>query len=130
MALDGRGVLFLGRSGRGKSALALDLLARGADLVADDATRVTAAHGRVLAEPAGPVRGMIEARGIGILRASQARDAVPVALLVDLDRAEPARLPPWRARGLLGVAVPLILGRGMTHLAPAVLLWLRHGRAM
>lgn len=40
VALDGRGLLILGPSGSGKSALALELMALGADLVADDRTEI------------------------------------------------------------------------------------------
>ena len=36
IAVHGRGVLILGPSGAGKSSLALQLMALGADLVADD----------------------------------------------------------------------------------------------
>ena len=51
VAVDGRGLLILGPSGSGKSALALQLIALGAQLVADDRTRVSrrgAASGRPL----------------------------------------------------------------------------------
>ena len=42
VALAGQGVLILGPSGSGKSGLALQLMAMGAELVADDRTIVTA----------------------------------------------------------------------------------------
>ena len=42
VAWQGRGALILGRSGAGKSALALQLMALGADLVSDDRTELLA----------------------------------------------------------------------------------------
>ena len=42
VAWQGRGALILGRSGAGKSALALQLMAFGADLVSDDRTELLA----------------------------------------------------------------------------------------
>ncbi|MDA3887407.1 MAG: serine kinase, partial [Allgaiera sp.] len=49
VALDGRGVLILGPSGAGKSGLALQLMALGARLVADDRTRLNPRAGRLIA---------------------------------------------------------------------------------
>ena len=49
VAIDGRAVLIGGRSGRGKSDLALRLIDRGAALVSDDYTLVKRVTGRLLA---------------------------------------------------------------------------------
>ena len=46
VAIDGRAVLIAGRSGRGKSDLALRLLDRGAGLVSDDYVFVRRSEGR------------------------------------------------------------------------------------
>ncbi|MDO5705850.1 MAG: HPr kinase/phosphatase C-terminal domain-containing protein, partial [Paracoccus sp. (in: a-proteobacteria)] len=90
VAIDGRGLLILGPSGAGKSALALALMAMGAVLVSDDRTVLRRDGDMVLADAPDSLRGLIEARGIGILRADSA-GAVPVVLVVDLGRAEDAR---------------------------------------
>ena len=86
-ARDGAGVLLLGPSGAGKSDLVLRLLDRGFVLVADD--RVELADG--LARPAEGLAGLLEVRGLGIVRLPYAAP-VRLALAVSLDgRAE--RLP-------------------------------------
>lgn len=124
----GRGVLILGPSGSGKSTLALDLLALGAALVADDRTLLRADAGRIIADAPDTLRGLIEARGVGILRAP-AHGPVALALAVDLARAEPERLPPMRRLELLGCALPLVWGAGRVHLASILLQYLVGGRA-
>lgn len=108
VAFAGRGVLILGPSGSGKSSLALDLIGLGATLVADDAVRLARGPGgRLLARAPERVRGLIEARGVGLLRAA-ALDEAPVELVVDLARVETHRLPPERTTTWLGVTLPLL----------------------
>lgn len=89
------GLLILGASGAGKSGLALEMMARGAVLVADDRTVLRREAGGLVADAPDSLRGLIEARGVGILRA-RAHGPVTLALAVDLARAEPERLPPDR----------------------------------
>lgn len=108
VSLDGRGLLIFGRPGSGKSRLALALLALGATLVADDLLHLRRAGDALIAEAPRGRSGLIEARGVGLLRAPAAR-AARIALAADLDRAESDRLPPRRSARLLGVAIPLIL---------------------
>ncbi|WP_128254717.1 HPr kinase/phosphorylase [Falsirhodobacter deserti] len=126
VAWQGRGVLILGASGSGKTTLALALMAYGATLIADDRTEVTACPEGLIATPPATIAGLIEARGIGILRA--AYTTAPLALAVDLDTAETERLPPFRHTLMLGCQLPLVLGRGQDHLAVAILQYLKDGR--
>lgn len=104
-----RAVLILGASGAGKSTLALALMATGGMLVADDRTLIRRTGGLLVADCPAAIRGRIEARGIGILRA-EAAGATPVGLIVDLDRREDRRLPPPRHVRLAGVVLPLVPG--------------------
>ena len=100
-ARDGAGVLILGPPGTGKSDLALRLIDRGFILVADD--RVVIENG--LASPAASLAGLIEVRGLGLLRLPYCAP-VRLALAIELTDAEerlpsPAhhaalRLPVWR----------------------------------
>lgn len=92
VAVAGRGLLIIGRSGAGKSSLALELMARGAALVSDDRTELWRSEGQVWARAPRTIAGLIEARGIGLLRAEHVA-AVPLRALVDLDRVESERLP-------------------------------------
>ena len=107
VAIGGRAVLIGGRSGKGKSDLALRLIDRGAALVSDDYTLVRRVEGRLLATAPETIRGKIEVRGVGILEFPVERD-VPVALFVDLDM-DPTRLPMVREeRAIAGVQIPVV----------------------
>lgn len=123
----GRAALILGPSGAGKSALALQLMALGARLIADDRTILTLRDGHPVASCPAPLHGLIEARGLGLLRVDPAPPA-PVALAVDLGQAETERLPPSRTIDLMGVAVGLVLAVPGPHFAAALLHLLRGGR--
>ena len=123
----GRGLLILGPSGSGKSALAWQLLAIGARLVADDRTVVTAGDDGLTLSCPPTIRGLIEARGIGLLRAETVTQA-PLVLAVDLGRDESDRLPPRREIVLLGHRIDLVLGPVTAHFSAALLHYLAWGR--
>jgi serine kinase of HPr protein (carbohydrate metabolism regulator) len=107
VAIAGRAVLIGGRSGKGKSDLALRLIDRGASLVSDDYTLVRRVEGRLLATAPETIMGKIEVRGVGILEFPVERD-VPVALLVDLD-LDATRLPvAGEERIVAGVPIPVV----------------------
>lgn len=127
VALDGQGLLILGPSGSGKSALALQLMALGARLVADDRCRVFAQDGRLHAACPPEIAGLVEARGIGLLRADALAET-PLVLAVDLGRTETERLPPRRRFDCQGIAVDLVLGPISAHLGFSLLQHLRCGR--
>ena len=128
VALDGRGVLILGPSGSGKSALALHLMALGCELVSDDRTDLVARDGRLLASAPAATAGLIEARGVGILRAA-ARDRAEVVLAVDLGTAETERLPPRRHICVCDVTIPLLHGLSAPHFPAMIVQLLRGGLA-
>ena len=127
VAVEGRGLLIIGPSGTGKSGLALRLLSLGASLVADDRTELSVTTGRLIARCPGPIRGLIEARGVGVLRAPAVAEA-EVALVADLGQAEDQRLPPARRITILGCDVSLALQARNDHFPDALMLYLRHGR--
>lgn len=107
VARDGLAILIAGRSGSGKSDLALRLIDRGATLVSDDYTNVSAVDGVLRASAPTTIAGKIEIRGIGIVPFDAVGD-VPVGLYVDLNRAV-ERLPDLDDRiEIAGVALPVI----------------------
>lgn len=129
VAAMGRGLLILGPSGAGKSALALRLMALGARLVSDDRTQVLRDGATLRARcPSAAIRGLVEARGFGILRAADPLDDVPLALAVDLGQEETARLPPHRTVTILGIALPLAHHVRQDHFPAALMLYLAKGR--
>jgi len=126
VAQAGRAALIRGAAGSGKSGLALRLIALGAELVADDRTRVWRAGDRVMADAPDTIRGRIEARGMGLLRLPAAGPR-QLALVIDLDRDETERLPPLRETGIAGAALPLVHGSTQAHFPAAILLYLQYG---
>ena len=109
VAIDGRGLLILGPSGAGKSALALQMMALGADLVSDDQTLVWAQDGRLLARAPNALSGLIEARFVGLQR-------------------ETERLPPERTITLCGITCALAYSHEASHLPASLMCYLVHGR--
>jgi serine kinase of HPr protein (carbohydrate metabolism regulator) len=126
VALAGQAVLIGGRSGSGKSDLALRLIDRGGTLVSDDYTIVQRVNGRLLAKAPANIQGKMELRGIGILPFETVTD-VPVGLFVDLN-LEVVRLPePRQPVTIAGVQVPVIAVNALEPSAPAkVMVALRH----
>jgi hypothetical protein len=86
-------VLLIGKPGSGKSDLALRLIASGAKLVSDDQTELYAKEGRLFAEAPSSLHGLLEIRGIGVVRIGAAPPS-PVVLVVRLDAEGPVdRMP-------------------------------------
>lgn len=127
VALRGRGLLILGASGSGKSALALEMLSKGALLIADDRVVARRCGDAVRLSAPTAIRGMIEARGLGLLRAPVA-EAVALAAVLDLDQPETERLPPERRIPVLGVEYPLLHNPASPYLSAALSQYLCFGR--
>lgn len=102
VAIDGVAVLIEGRSGAGKSDLALRLIDRGAVLVSDDYTTLVRRDGTLIARPPANLAGRIEVRGIGIVEMDHVAD-VPVALIVVIVEAPPRMPADGRRRRIAGV---------------------------
>jgi serine kinase of HPr protein (carbohydrate metabolism regulator) len=118
VAKDGRAVIIAGRSGSGKSDLALRLLDRGFVLVSDDQTMLRKAEDKLLASAPETIRGKLEVRGIGIVEVVS-EDSAAVSLIVELSN-EIKRLPDdGDRRVILGIGVPLIRLDGLEASAPA-----------
>src|SRR5882672_7124704 len=106
-----RAVLLRGPSGAGKSDLALRLIETGWRLVADDQTELSRQGRTVIATAPARIAGLIEARGLGIVKVGRdqlVRRAV-VALLVDLAQPERIeRLPEPANESVLGIDLPVV----------------------
>jgi len=97
-------VLLLGRSGAGKSDLALRLMALGAELVADDRSDLFVARGHLWAKAPAAITGLLEVRGVGIVSLPFAAKAA-IGLVARLGKA-PKRLPElefWRPPAALAL---------------------------
>jgi len=97
---DGDGVLLIGPPGSGKSDLVLRLLSRDFTLVADDRVDIDAG----VASPPAALAGLLEVRGLGIVRLPYTPSA-RLALVVQLGpAAERLPSPTWDA----GLGLPTI----------------------
>jgi serine kinase of HPr protein (carbohydrate metabolism regulator) len=81
--IDGWAVLLTGKSGSGKSDLAMRLIDRGARLVGDDYVALSDSLGLPQVRPTERLAGKLEVRGIGIIE-TEYRAASPLMLLVEL----------------------------------------------
>lgn len=131
MDVFGVGILLLGKSGIGKSEIALDLVMRGHRLVADDIVDVTRRRQGVVYGAGNPViRHHMEIRGLGIINikdlfgVASVRERKKIELVIELHEWDPQqeydRLGVEdRFMNIVGVDIPLSVvpvrpGRNMT----------------
>lgn len=122
--VDGQGVFIIGPSGAGKSGLALQMMALGAVLVADDRTEVTDDGKSLLAHVPDSIAGQIEARGVGILNVPTA-GPTKLSLVVDLGAPTEARVPEARYHGIMGHHLPCLRRVEAAHFPAAILFYVR-----
>jgi HPr kinase/phosphorylase len=124
VAVDRKAVLITGASGAGKSSLALEMMTRGATLVADDKVILTRNDQSVTLTCPKPLLGLIEARGVGLLHA----EAVPSAslcLVVDMDQLDTDRMPPRRDITFFDQKFPLLHNVASQHFPAAIIQYLK-----
>lgn len=137
LAVFGEGVLIVGQSGLGKSELALELLARGHRLIADDAVEFSRQDGRLTGRCPPLLQDFLEARSLGVLNIRklfgrsrlQASAALDLVIALDLPAAATPsgleRLSGLRAsREILGlqvpeISIPIRLGHNLAVLVEA-----------
>ncbi len=135
----GVGMLFIGKSGIGKSETALDLVERGHRLVADDAVKVTRRYGNILLGTGNQVlRHNMEIRGVGIIDVEAifgiraVRETKRIEVQVNLEEWDPHKA--YERLGLeddtitmLGVSIPVVTipifpGKNITVISEVVAL--------
>lgn len=126
VAVNGRGFLILGPSGSGKSGLALQMIALGAELVADDQVLLEDRKGQIWMSAPAPLYGMIEARGIGLLR-QPALHGAHLIHVVDLSTEPETRMPHPQSVHVMGSRIDLLKGHNIPNLASILLLLGRDG---
>ena len=123
VSIGGLAVVITGKSGSGKSSLALQLLALGARLIADDQTQIEAFGNGIWASRPTTLPSKIEARGIGLLNADMAETG-KVALVVDLDDTETERLPPPKTTEIHGEKITIWRKVPAPHFPAAIFVYL------
>ena len=123
VAAEGHAVLLIGAPDTGKSTVALEMIALGAELVADDQVHVADSPEGLQVSAPDAIAGLIEARGVGLLRMEHLKQA-PLFLICNLDRPETRRLPQFMHHRLLDRPVPVIFGKGRVGLAAILMVLL------
>lgn len=112
------GILLRGKSGSGKSALALQLLDQPgtglvegrppvtAQLVSDDQVVLSSAGGKLLATAPAAIAGLLEVRGLGILEVPAVAAEASIGLVIDhAPAASQTRLPEPSFVELCGISI-------------------------
>jgi serine kinase of HPr protein (carbohydrate metabolism regulator) len=95
----------------------------GGVLVSDDQTKLSLNEDRVIASAPVTIAGMIEVRGIGLVKVPHL-DRVPLGLVVDLTTSEKVeRLPEPQSTTYLGIPVPLLQLVAFHASTPAKIRW-------
>lgn len=107
-AFPASGVLLRGFSGRGKSDLAFRLITLGAVLIGDDQVSLERRQDKIVIESVEAVRGLLEVRGLGLLKYPVA-PPTPLKLVIDLvPREEAPRLPEPETVDIFEIPIPLL----------------------
>ena len=106
--LDEIAVLLRGPSGAGKSDLALRLIDQGAKLVADDQVALREQDGQLWASSPAPIAGLIEVRGVGVMRLPYVARARVDFIFELTPGGDFERLPESKTVTLAGVALPCL----------------------
>ncbi len=116
------GILIEGRSGAGKSDLALRALDHGFRLVADDRVVLWASGGALYGAAPQSLSGLIEARGVGVVAVAPLRMArIVLAVECAASRDDLERLPDLSAVERAGLTIPSLRLWPFEPAAPAKL---------
>ena len=117
--VNGSGVLIVGRSGSGKSSLAINLLALGSTLVADDQCELVRKNNRFRISKPASLPKSIEIRGVGLVSVPMINET-SLDWIVNMDELEKERLPTPRFTEIGGFRVPTVFGKNMDDLASRI----------
>ena len=117
--INGSGVLIVGRSGSGKSSLAINLLALGSTLVADDQCELVKKNNRFCVSKPASLPNSIEIRGVGLVSVPMVVETT-LDWIVNMDELETERMPNLRFTEIDGYSVPTVFGKDVDELASRI----------
>ena len=125
MCFEKKGVLILGKSGSGKSSLALSLVANGAQLVCDDRAQLQVKNEILMMTKPPSLPNALEVRGLGLIKVPLITEA-RVDLLIDMELTSDSRLGGHKME-LFGVEIPCVKGQNFYGLSDAIIVWSKYG---
>ena len=125
MCFEKKGVLILGKSGSGKSSLALSLVANGAQLVCDDRAQLQVKNKILMMTKPPSLPSALEVRGLGLIKVPLTTEA-RVDLLIDMELTSDSRLGGHKME-LFGVEIPCVKGQNFYGLCDAIIVWSKYG---
>ena len=117
--VNGSGVLIVGRSGSGKSSLAINLIALGSTLVADDQCELVKKNKKFCVFKPASLPNSIEIRGVGLVSVPMVFET-SLDWVVNMDEAEKERMPDLRFTEIDGYKIPTVFGKNMDDLASRI----------
>ena len=117
--VNGSGVLIVGHSGSGKSSLAINLLALGSKLVADDQCALVKKNKKFRVFKPASLPKSIEIRGVGLVSVPMVGET-SLDWIVNMDEVEKERMPTPRFTEIGGLRVPTVFGKDMDDLASRI----------
>ena len=125
MCFEKKGVLILGKSGSGKSSLALSLVANGAQLVCDDRAQLQVKNEILMMTKPPSLPNALEVRGLGLIKVQLITEA-RVDLIIDMELTSDSRLGGHKME-LFGVEIPCVKGQNFYGLSDAIIVWSKYG---
>lgn len=120
--LKNKGVLIIGPSGSGKSDMVLRLISGfGGALVADDRVDITVADNQIIASSPKEIKGLLEVRGVGIVKA-KTKAFAKIDLVVELVSSPLERMPETLTYNICGIDLPFYKINPFEISAPAKIL--------
>ena len=117
--VNGSGVLIVGRSGSGKSSLAINLIALGSKLVADDQCELVRKNNSFRISKPASLPKSIEIRGVGLVSVPMVNET-SLDWVVNMDEVEKERMPTPQFTEIGGFRVPTVFGKDMDDLASRI----------
>ena len=124
--ISGKGVVILGKSGAGKSSLAIKLVSMGAKLISDDQTHFNLKEDKIIISKPESTPNLIEARGIGLIKAPFVKSAT-LFCFVKITDLELKRLPYTKKKYCFGKEIKMIEFNPTYNNESALFLGLRYG---